>query len=68
MSDLNDLNAMTPEQRLRKFATEWGVLIAGGRYNNVIYGLHTGDQREAELRHSDLCALLSLLTPESNNG
>ncbi|UKK84770.1 hypothetical protein L7H23_01305 [Sphingopyxis sp. BSN-002] len=54
-------------KRIEKFATEWGVLIAGGRYGDVIYGLHTGDAREAELRHSDLCALLALLTPESDN-
>jgi len=62
-----DLNAMTAEQRLRKFATEWGVLMSGGRYGNVVYGLHVGDQREAELRHSDLCALLTLLTPEQSS-
>lgn len=50
-----------PIERLEKFATEWGVLIAGGRYGNIIYGLHTGDKREAELRHTDLCDVLAML-------
>lgn len=50
-----------PIERLEKFALEWGVLIAGGRYGNLIYGLHTGDAREAELRHTDLCDVLALV-------
>lgn len=63
---LVDLNALTPVQRLEKFALEWSVLMAGGRYGNLIHGLHSGDQREAQLRHSDLCDLLGLFK-ESND-
>lgn len=57
-------DAPAPEtaiERLTKFAVEWSVLMAAGHYSDLVYGLHGGDVREAELRHSDICALLEFV-------
>jgi hypothetical protein len=46
--------------RLHAFSVEWGMLMSSARScGNMIYELHPGDARWAELRHSDLTRLLA---------
>lgn len=60
---------MTTEarKRLEKFLAEWNKRSANAR-TDLIYGLHAGDEREAELRASDLRTILSALDGQGGEG